>query len=73
MFEQLLKISEFFLNNQTIDTSEMTILYEMEKDNYEIFEKDLYVRKNGNLKNFTQNEEIILNLNGINFLFRKKV
>lgn len=73
MFEELLKISEFFFNNQTIDTSEMTILYEMDKDKYEIFEKDLYVRKNGNLKNFIENEEIILNLNRVNFIFRKKI
>ena len=72
MFEQFLKISEFFFNNQDIDTSEMTIVYEIELEKYELLEKELYVRKNGSLRNFTKNDEVILNLNGVNFILKKK-
>jgi hypothetical protein len=72
MFEQFLKISEFFFTNEDIDTSKMTIVYELEQDEYELLEKELYVRKNGSLRNFTKNDEVILNLIGVNFIFKKK-
>jgi len=72
MFEQFLKISEFFFTNEDIDTSKMTIVYELEQDEYELLEKELYVRKNGSLRNFNKNDEVILNLSGLNFIFKKK-
>lgn len=72
MFDQALKISEFLFNNKDIDTSNMTIVYELDEDEHLFLDKDLYVRKNGNLKNFKKNEEIVLNMNDVKFIFKKK-
>lgn len=71
MFEKLLKISELYFKNE-IDTSDFTIVYELEEGDHLFLDKDLYVRKNGNLKNFAKNDEINLNLNGVRFLIKKK-
>lgn len=71
MFEKLLKISELYFKNE-IDTSDFTIVYELGEEDHLFLDKDLYVRKNGNLKNFAKNDEINLNLNGVKFLIKKK-
>lgn len=71
MFEQLLKISELYFKNE-IDTSNFKIVYELESDDHLFLDKDLYVRKNGSLKNFVKNEEIELILNDVKFLIKKK-
>lgn len=71
MFEQLLKISELYFKNE-INTSNFTIVYELDEDDHLFLGKDLYVRKNGNLKNFVKTDEIELNLNGVRFLIKKR-
>lgn len=72
MFEKLLKISELYFKNE-IDTSDFTIIYELEEDDHLFLDKDLYVRKNGTIKNFVKNQEIELTLNGVKFLIKKKI
>lgn len=72
MFDRLLKISELFLENDEIKTDDFTIVFELDEDDHLFLDKDLYVRKNGNLKNFVKNEEIELTLNEIKFLIKKK-
>lgn len=71
MFERLLKISEIFLKNEEIKTNDFIILFELKKDEHLFLEKDLYVRKNGNLKNFKETDEIELVLNDVKFLIKK--
>lgn len=71
MFERLLKISELFLKHEEIKTDDFVIHFELEKDDHLFLEKDLYVRKNGNLKNFKQTDEIELVLNDVKFLIKK--
>lgn len=73
MFEKLLKISEVFFKNGEIKTDDFVILFELEESDLLFLEKDLYVRKNGNLKNFKKTDEIELFLNGIKFLIKKKI
>ena len=73
MFERLSKISEIFFKNSEIKSDDFIIVFELDEDDLLFFQKDLYVRKNGNLKNFTKVDEIELFLNGINFLIKKKV
>ena len=72
MFDRLLKISELFLENDEIKTDDFTIVFELDEDDHLFLDKDLYVRKNGNLKNFVKNEEIELTLNEIKLLIKKK-
>ena len=72
MFERLLKISEIFFKNSDVRTDDFTIVFELEEDEHIFLEKDLYVRKNGSIKNFTQTDEIELFLNGVKFLIKKK-
>lgn len=71
MFEKFLKISEMYVKNE-IETSNFVIVYELPEDELLFLDKDLYVRKNGNLKNFVKNEEIELTLNDVKFLIKKK-
>ena len=73
MFERLSKISELFYKNASIDTSGMTIVFELEESDLLFFDKELYVKKNGSLKNFVKNEEIEVLVNGIKFLVKKKI
>ena len=72
MFDNLLKISEFFLLHDEIKVDDMVIIFELPEDDLLFLNKELYVKKNGNLKNFVKNEEIELKLNDINFIIRKK-
>jgi hypothetical protein len=71
MFEKLLKISELYVKNE-IETTNFVIVYELDEEELLFLDKDLYVRKNGNLKNFVKNEEIELTLNEVKFLIKKK-
>lgn len=71
MFERLLKISEIFLKNEEVKTNDFAIVFELEKDDHLFLEKDLYVRKNGNLKNFKETDEIELVLNDVKFIIKK--
>ena len=72
MFDNLLKISEFFLLHDEIKVDDMVIIFELPEDDLLFLNKELYVKKNGNLKNFVKNEEIELKLNDVNFIIRKK-
>jgi hypothetical protein len=72
MFERLSKISELFFINSDIKSDDFVIVFELEEDDLIFLEKDLYVRKNGNIKNFTKTDEVELTLNGIKFLIKKK-
>lgn len=72
MFDKLFKISEVFFNNQEVDTNGMTITFDLEKDDYILLSKELFVKKNGTIKGFVLDEEIDLTLNGIRFLLKQK-
>ena len=72
MFDKLFKISEIFFNNQEVDTNGMTITFDLEKDDYVLLSKELFVKKNGTIKGFVLGEEIDLTLNGIRFLLKQK-
>lgn len=72
MYDILLKISELFLKNEDIPTDNFKIVYELESEDFELLEKDLYIKKNSNLKNFKKSEEMVLKLNDIVFIFNKK-
>lgn len=71
MFERLLKISEIFLKHDEIKTNDFVIVFELERDDHLFLEKDLYVRKYGNLKNFKETDEIELVLNDVKFIIKK--
>lgn len=72
MFEHLLKISEFFLIHTEIKVDDMVIVFEIPEDDLLFLDKELYIKKNGNLKNFVKNNEIELKLNDVNFIIKKK-
>lgn len=73
MFDRLSKISEILINNDEIKTDDFIIVFELEEDDHLLLEKELYVRKNANLKDFKKTDEIELFLNGIKFLIKKKI
>lgn len=73
MFDKLTKISELFFKNSDIKTDDFYIVFELDQDDFLFFDKELYVKKNGNLKNFSKSQEIELNLNGVKFLIKNRV
>ena len=72
MFDKLFKISEIFFNNEDVDTKGMVITFDLDKDDFILLSKELFVKKNGTMKGFVLDEEIELTLNGIDFLLKKK-
>lgn len=72
-FEKILKIVQFFNENEDIDTSNLTMVFELNTDDYELLDKDLYVRQNGTIKKYSKNPTIELTLGNVNFIFQETV
>ena len=72
-FDKILKIAQFFGENEDIDTSNLTLVFELNTDDYELLDKDLFVRQHNTIKNYVKNSTIELILGKVKFIFQEKL
>lgn len=72
-FDKILRIAQFFSENEDIDTSNLTLVYELSTDDYELLDKDLYVRQHNTIKNYVKNSTIELTLGKVKFIFQERL
>jgi hypothetical protein len=72
-FDQILKIVQFFTDNLDLNTDNLILKYQLARDDYELLDKDLWVRQNRNLKNYVKNKEIELILGKVKFIFEETI
>lgn len=67
--EKIIEIANECVENKSIYTKGLTLLYRIDKDTHEKLDKELFLNENNNLKDFVHNEVIELNIGGIMFVF----
>lgn len=74
-FEKIVKIAFFFNDekNKDLDIEQLTIQYRLAPTEYELLDRELYVRKYDKIEGYTKKDKIELTLGKVKFLFEEKV
>lgn len=67
--EKVLEIANECVENETIPTEGLTIMYKLDYDTHKKLDEELFYNTNNNLTNFEHNNVIEINIAGITFIF----